>query len=1161
MKLHPSSDPEGAPVEEAVSSGRVKDSMKHMSAIVLTLALVLVITVVCAPTTPITSSKQILTARGQLPKADTAQVRAGALISAAAKQISSYSSTAEKSKTNNPSSKQSNRSKKEHDTVIASSQQFKRIKSGPVIKSAKDHRAYRHLVLDNSLEVLIVHDHSTSKGAAAMTIHAGSFWDPPDIPGLAHFLEHMLFLGSEKYPRKDGFAHYIAQRSGSSNAETGSEHTTFYFDVDSDYFSKALDRWSNFFIAPLLTANSTDHELMAVNSENSKNLQNDMWRADQLFKSTGNHKHPYHKYTTGNLDTLKNEPAKKGIDVHKRLKDWFKRHYSANRMKAAIISKHSLDTMEKWARKSLSGIPNTNIHFGGWAEPVRLPSQLGLRYDIVPVTEQRHMSVIWILPSVRKWYRCQPLTYLLSMLGHGAKGSLDEVLRRWGWANYVSAEEYASFNGTTVVDVTVGLTVMGELHIAEIVEAIFAYLHKIREEGIIDALYGDMKQMGDIEFYFAEKQGASSTVQDLASSMHQVAIEDVLQYSYMYEKLLKDVILSLLEKMMDPSKVVLQVSSKNVLLKDKLDADQLKTEKWYGTKYTESVLPKSLLDSCYAAAKGLFKHASQFAFPTRNTYIPTNFTVESRKKQPKHVRWPHDAPTLLVDSKAMRVWHKLDNIFHQPQMYIDIDIVTPIVTASPYNQLLTMLFANLFDDALSTQSFYFGSAGMAYSFTPTKTGMRLAMGGYTQHMEQWLELLLNTLNKLQVDSNTLGRILDVTERALLDFRYEMPMSQAASYNAALRNQLGYGALEMLQALYESKLSRGYGARVDTFTTKVNMNRVVKARILDSFILAGFINEFKQNLFLEVMITGSIGSIEAIRFAAKIKSTLQYQALGIPMRPQNVIRKPNASEVLMVQGGNPDEPNAALTMNFMLGAADTLDRLKLQLLDYNLADALFKQLRTKEMLGYIVEGAPSSEAGVYWYSIAVQSNWKDPIYIRDRVMEFMRGYGDKLSCDTHHRQRVFNDTRDSLHDSLRTPYESLSSLSDFFWDEITTREYWWKRDLEKATLLRTISCDDLHRFWNEHFMNPNSTREMSVMVFSRQHKTPIPKKTDFLVGNTTAESGNDLEHLHFIRSINSYRQEHHTYYPPHINWHRTSACPPIKGYTCQVKSMAPTAAVL
>jgi hypothetical protein len=109
---------------------------------------------------------------------------------------------------------------------------FSKVVSGGIVKSANDHRDYRLVTLNNSMEVVIVHDHTMSSSAAAVNIHAGSFWDPEDIPGLAHFLEHMLFLGSEKYPEKDQFGKYLADRAGSSNAETGSEHTTFYFDID-----------------------------------------------------------------------------------------------------------------------------------------------------------------------------------------------------------------------------------------------------------------------------------------------------------------------------------------------------------------------------------------------------------------------------------------------------------------------------------------------------------------------------------------------------------------------------------------------------------------------------------------------------------------------------------------------------------------------------------------------------------------------------------------------------------------------------------------------------------------------------------------------------------------------------------------------------------------
>lgn len=67
-------------------------------------------------------------------------------------------------------------------------------------QSPNDHKQYRHLVLANQLRVLLIHDPSTARAAAALSVRAGHFDDPVDRQGMAHFLEHMLFLGTQSYP-------------------------------------------------------------------------------------------------------------------------------------------------------------------------------------------------------------------------------------------------------------------------------------------------------------------------------------------------------------------------------------------------------------------------------------------------------------------------------------------------------------------------------------------------------------------------------------------------------------------------------------------------------------------------------------------------------------------------------------------------------------------------------------------------------------------------------------------------------------------------------------------------------------------------------------------------------------------------------------------------
>ena len=74
-----------------------------------------------------------------------------------------------------------------------------------VQKRPSDAREYRALLLPNQLRVLLISDKSSNRAAAALDVHVGSFSDPADVPGIAHFAEHMCFLGTEKYPDETDF--------------------------------------------------------------------------------------------------------------------------------------------------------------------------------------------------------------------------------------------------------------------------------------------------------------------------------------------------------------------------------------------------------------------------------------------------------------------------------------------------------------------------------------------------------------------------------------------------------------------------------------------------------------------------------------------------------------------------------------------------------------------------------------------------------------------------------------------------------------------------------------------------------------------------------------------------------------------------------------------
>ena len=129
------------------------------------------------------------------------------------------------------------------------------------IKSPTDLKDYKLIQLDNGLKALLISDTTydlkkldqeelevengitnsktgLKKSAASLSIEVGSYSDPNDLQGLAHFLEHMVFMGSKKYPAENEFDKFISEHGGSSNAYTADETTNFHFAIPRKNFAK-----------------------------------------------------------------------------------------------------------------------------------------------------------------------------------------------------------------------------------------------------------------------------------------------------------------------------------------------------------------------------------------------------------------------------------------------------------------------------------------------------------------------------------------------------------------------------------------------------------------------------------------------------------------------------------------------------------------------------------------------------------------------------------------------------------------------------------------------------------------------------------------------------------------------------------------------------------
>ena len=78
-----------------------------------------------------------------------------------------------------------------------------------LVKSPSDKNEYRCLKLKNNLMVYLINNPTAEKAAASLQVHVGSLRDPRNFQGLAHFLEHMLFIGSKKYPGEGEYMTFL----------------------------------------------------------------------------------------------------------------------------------------------------------------------------------------------------------------------------------------------------------------------------------------------------------------------------------------------------------------------------------------------------------------------------------------------------------------------------------------------------------------------------------------------------------------------------------------------------------------------------------------------------------------------------------------------------------------------------------------------------------------------------------------------------------------------------------------------------------------------------------------------------------------------------------------------------------------------------------------
>jgi insulysin len=303
--------------------------------------------------------------------------------------------------------------------------------------------------LTNGVKYILINDQHLDRSYVSVSLNVGSYSNPIGYDGLAHFLEHMLFMGSVKYPSENHYQNRLNELGGSSNAYTDTTETVYYFNVFNSGLAEIFDIFSRFFIDPLFDSDSIDRELNAVNSEHLKNINKDHWKKFQLMLYLTNKSSCTNTFITGSLHTLRKP------DIRNKVIEFYNKYYGPGNISICIGSSKPIDSMYSIISTTFGNIKNK------LSNPVEIikpfyNENYGKSFHLKSQANIYEITIIWEIPY-QTLNNSKDFTVLSLLLTNKSNTSMYFYLKNLGWINSIDVE----IKREGVFSIDLGLTKIG----------------------------------------------------------------------------------------------------------------------------------------------------------------------------------------------------------------------------------------------------------------------------------------------------------------------------------------------------------------------------------------------------------------------------------------------------------------------------------------------------------------------------------------------------------------------------------------------------------------------------------------------------------------------------------------------------------------------------
>ncbi|MCP5153261.1 MAG: insulinase family protein [Ectothiorhodospiraceae bacterium] len=897
-----------------------------------------------------------------------------------------------------------------------------------VVKSPGDPRAYEHLQLPNGLSVLLVSDPTTDRAAASLDVNVGSGSDPRGREGLAHLLEHMLFLGTEKYPEPGEYKSFIEDHGGSDNAFTSYDHTNYFFEIDAAHLEPALDRFAQFFVAPRFDPRYVDRERQVVHSEYTSKLESDGRRLYHARTHAMNPDHPAARFAVGSRETLADLPDSALRD---ELIAFYRAHYSAGLMALSVLGREPLAELREWVTARFAAIPDTGATVARVDTPLFRPGDLPALLEVVPIKDRRSLRMTFPIPALTAHWRSKPLHLIADLLGHEGPGSLLAELKAAGLAEALSAGPGFDSRDAATFEISIQLTEKGLGVYREVVGMALDAIALVRERGLEAWRYDELARISAMRFRFMEPPDPVVLVRAAAGNLHDYPPEEVLHAGFVMSGHDAALTRQFLDRLRPDNMLV-------TLVAKGLETDAL--TRFYRVGHRITRLQPEAIAAWRPAAPSI-----ALALPERNDFIPERFALQPAEGASA-------TPVRLIEAPGFTLWHQQDTTYRQPRADLFVSVRSPLTRQGAREAMLTALYVASVRDEVQTFAYPAAQAGLSYEVYGHARGFSLRLSGYSDKQEVLLQRLTRALVSPRIDPSRFEQIREDMVRRL-------------------RNRLR-----------DDPVRRAFGEARDLLLAPrwTLAERIAAAEAASADAVRAFVPELLARVQVVALAHGNLSPEQAGALGATVRERLAAGAAATDV-PSLAVMRLEAGERHVRHLAVPHPDSAAVV--YLQGRERSFaERARFAVLAQLLGSPFFEELRTERKLGYVVYATSMPLVEVPGLAFVVQSPSTDPTGIASEIDAFVdRQRAAVAGLDAPALERA----KTSVLSRVLEQENRLRERSERYWREIDREHYAFDSREQLAAAVRAIDLADLTAAF-ESLVAGADARRLAVHVTGSSH---------------------------------------------------------------------------